>query len=197
MLGVAWFFATVSLLHVADGSALDWTRHYVSELANGRVGWIFGVGLFGNAVGNALVGLGLYGLLPRGAIRTAATTLFLFAATGLVLAGVFNTDPPGAALTTVGVLHRTAVSAAFVVGLAALALFSGAFASRPDWRLAARISATLTELAVAASAALLLALLFGWRPGLVERIAVAPFLAWEFWAAAHVFRHARPERSLP
>ncbi len=93
-------------------------------------------------------------------------------------------------MTAAGVVHRAAVSAAFVVGLIALALFSGNFAARPDWRLAARISISLTALAAAGSVALVLALLFGWRPGLVERIAVAPFLAWEFWAGAHLFRRA-------
>lgn len=191
MLGVIWFSATVSLLQVAAGTGVDWTRQYMSEFANGPIGWLFGVGLFGNAVGSALIGFGLYGVLPRGRVRTAATTLFLCAAAGLMLGGIFDTDPAGAALTAAGLVHRTAVSAAFVVGLVALALFSGAIATRPEWRLAARISASLTALAVTASVALVLALLFGWRPGLVERLAVAAFLAWEFWAGAHVFRTGR------
>jgi hypothetical membrane protein len=185
MLGVVWFSATVLLLHFAAG-VQDWTRHYVSEFANGPTGWLFGVGLFGNAAGNALVAFGLFCLLPRGAVRAAATTLFLCAAAGLVLAGVFDTDPPGVAMSAAGLVHRSAVSAAFAVGLLALALFSGAFAARPDWRLAARVSTSLTALAALASVALLLAFLFGWRPGLVERIAVAPFLAWEFWAGVHL-----------
>ena len=130
-------------------------------------------------------------MLPRGRTRTAATTLFLCAAGGLVLAGAFNTDPAGAAMSAAGVVHRAAVSAAFVMGLVSLALFSGAFAARPEWRVAALVSAGLTALAVVACVALGMALLFGWRAGLVERIAVTPFLAWEFWAGAHIWRHAR------
>jgi hypothetical protein len=193
MLGVAWFAMIVSLLHLAGGGGGgdDWTRHFVSEFANGPVGWLFGVGLSANGVGSALVGLGLYGVLPRGRTRTAATTLFLCAAGGLVLAAAFNTDPAGAAMTAAGLVHRAAVSAAFVMGLVSLALFSGAFAARPEWRLAALISAGLTALAVVACIALGTALHFGWRAGLIERNAVAPFLAWEFWAAAHIWRHAR------
>lgn len=193
MLGVAWFFGSVLLLQTAGGTSLDWTRNYVSEFAHGPVGWLFGLGLFGNAAGNALMGLGLYSVLPRGAVRTVATTLFLCAAGGLVLAAVFDTDPPGAAISASGLVHRTAVSAAFVVGLAALAVFSGAFAARPDWRPAARISISLTALAAAGCVALALALLFGWRPGLAERVALAPFLAWEFWAGAQLARRARAQ----
>ena len=51
--------AIVSLLHLAGTGGDDWTRHFVSEFANGPVGWLFGVGLSANGVGSALVGLGL------------------------------------------------------------------------------------------------------------------------------------------
>lgn len=196
MLGVVWFSATVLLLQLTAAPGEDWTHRYVSEFANGPIGWLFGVGLFGNAVGNGLVGAGLYGLLPRGTVRTAATTLFICAATGLALAGIFDTDPPGMEMSAAGMVHRSAVSTAFVVGLIALALFSGAFAARPDWQFAARISISLTALAAVASLALLLAFFFGWRPGLVERLAIAPFLLWEFWAGAYVVRRAWRSASL-
>ena len=58
MLGVAWFAA--ALLALQYGSdALDWTRHYVSQFANGPRGWLLAVGVLGHAAGNFALALGL------------------------------------------------------------------------------------------------------------------------------------------
>ena len=69
---------------------------------------------------------------------------------------------------------------------------TAAFAGQAAWRGMARVSLALSALAAAASATLLVALLVGWRQGLAERAALAPFMAWEFYAGWQLaFRRSR------
>jgi hypothetical membrane protein len=181
MLGVAWFAAALLALHYgSDG--LDWTRHYVSQFANGPHDWLLAVGVVGHAAGNVALGFGLYRSLGRGTLRDWASALFLTATVGFALTGLFAVEAPGAAPSAAGVIHRTASSAAFALELAALVLFSAAFAAQAAWRGMARVSLALSALAAAASATLIVAILIGWRQGLAERAALAPFMAWEFYA---------------
>lgn len=181
MLGVAWFAAALLALHY-DGGGLDWTRHYVSQFANGPRGWLLAVGVLGHAAGNFALGLGLYRSLGHGTLRDRASVLFLMATAGFALTGIFAVEPPGAAPSAAGAIHRAAASASFAFELAALVLFSAAFAGQAAWRGMARVSLALSALAAAASATLLVAVLMGWREGLAERAALAPFMAWEFYA---------------
>ena len=198
MLGVAWFAAALLLMHAAAGSGLDWTRHYVSQFANGPRGWLLALGTFGHAAGNFALGLGLHRSLRGGALRTWASGLFLLAAGGFALTGLVTVEPPGAAASFAGAVHRTSASASFVLELAALVLFSAAFARRAPGGGMARVSLALSALAAAASATLLVAILLEWRQGLAERAALAAFMAWEFWAAWQLAGVcARLERHLP
>ena len=181
MLGVAWFAAALLALHYGSGG-LDWTRHYVSQFANGPRGWLLAVGVLGHAAGNVALGFGLYRSLGRGTLRDWASALFLMATAAFVLAGLFAVEPPGAAPSASGAIHRKASSASFALELAALVVFSAAFAGQASWRGTARVSLALSALAAAASATLLVAILIGWRQGLAERAALASFMAWEFYA---------------
>ena len=187
MLGVLWFAAALLALQSGSGR-LDWTRHYVSQFANGPRGWLLAMGVFGHAAGNFALGVGLYRSLGRGALRNWACALFLLATAGFALTGLFTVEPPGAAPSAAGVIHRTASSASFALELAALVLLSAAFSREAHWRRAARLSLALSALAGAASAVLLSAVALDWRPGLAERAALAAFMAWEFWAGAQLVR---------
>lgn len=190
MLGVAWFAAALLALQYGS-SGLDWTRHYVSQFANGPRGWLLAVGVLGHAAGNFALGLGLYRSLGRGTLRDWASALFLMATAAFALAGLFAVEPPGAAPSASGAIHRAAASASFALELAALGLFSAAFAAQAPWRGMARVSLALLALAAAAAAMLVVAILIGWRQGLAERAALAPFMAWEFYAGWQLaFRRA-------
>ena len=186
MLGVAAFAGALLLLQGAAPGTSDWTRQYVSHFAHGPLGWLFATGVLVHATGNVFLGVGLERSLRGGTLPTAASVLFLLAAGGLAVTGVVPVEPMGAAPSAAGAVHRAAASVSFLVELAALLLFSAAFAGAPAWRAAARISLALAAAAAAASALLLSALLVGWRPGLAERAALAPFMAWEFWAGARL-----------
>ena len=192
MLGVAWFAAALLLMHGAAAGGLDWTRHYVSQFANGPRGWLLAVGILGHAAGNFALGLGLYRSLGRGTLRVWASALFLMAAGGFALTGLFTVEAPGAAPSASGAIHRASSSASFALELAALVLFSAAFAGQALWRGMARVSLALSALAAAASATLLVAILIGWRQGLAERAALGAFMAWEFYAGWQLaFRRSR------
>jgi len=186
MLGVAWFAAALLTMHVAEGRALDWTRHYVSQFANGPRGSLFALGILGHAAGNFALGLGLYRVLRGGALPAWASGLFVVAAAGIALTALFPVEAPGAPRNPSGAVHRMAASASFVIELAALALVSVALARRASWRDAARVSLALSALAAAASAMLLCAIVLGWRQGLAERAALASFMAWELWAGGQL-----------
>jgi hypothetical protein len=185
MLGVVWFAAAVLALQAGSGG-LDWTRHYVSQFANGPRGWLLPFGVLGHAAGNFALGMGLYRSLRSSALGAWAGAAFLLAAVGLALTGLFAVDPPGAAASVKGAIHRTAAWLSFAIELAALIVFSAAFSREAQWRGAARVSLALSALAGAASAMLLSAIVLGWRQGLAERAALASFMAWEFWAGAQL-----------
>ena len=189
MLGVAWFATSVAvLMYGAAGTGLDWTRHYVSEFVHWPRGWLLPLAILGHAAGNLALALGLHHALRRGPLRASASALFLLAAAGFAATALFAVEAPGAARSIAGAIHRASASASFGLELAALVLYSAAFASEVQWRGAARVSLALLALAGAALAMLFSAIVLGWRPGLAERAALAAFMAWEFWAGAQLTR---------
>lgn len=187
ILGVVAFAAAALGLHLANAE-LDWTRHYVSQFVNGPRGWLFPLGTLAHAAGNAVLGVGLYRSLRRDRLRGWAAGLFVLAAGGFAVSGLFAVELPGAAPSAEGAIHRAAASASFAVELAALALLSAAFEQDRGWRGVAGVSLALAALAAAASAMLATAILLGWRPGLAERAALAAFMIWELFAGALLMR---------
>jgi hypothetical membrane protein len=192
LLGASLFVSSLIILHLAR-TDIDWTKHYVSDFANGRLGWIFVFGILVHGLGNFAIDLGLRESLNPGPLRAWAVLLFGLSAAGIVIAALFPTDPLGAARTPVGRVHWVAATVSFPLELVALFLFSTAFARNPLWRGRRRISFALATVAAIVLAGLFLAVLLNRMPGLAERLALASFLAWEFWAALQL---ARPFGSL-
>ncbi len=189
LLGAALFAASLTVLHWVR-TDIDWTRHYVSDFVNGRFGWLFVVGAVAHGAGNLGLALGLHQSLDPGPRRAGAVLLFGLAAAGFIVAALFPIDPAGRSPTAVGLVHRVVVSLVFPLELAALFLFSAAFARQPRWRRRQRTSLALSALAAVAAAGFLLAVLLNRLPGLAERSALASFLAWEVWAALQLVRSA-------
>ena len=166
----------------------DWTRHYVSEFANGRFGWIFVIGAAVHALGNLALSVGLARSIAPGAIRRTPALLFGAAAAGMLLAAVFPTDPAGRAETLSGIVHRSAAFASFPIELVALFLFSAALAARASWHRLAVVSFTTATIAGGALAWLFLATFTNSVPGVAERLALASFLVWELGASIALIR---------
>lgn len=189
--GASLFVVALIVLHLIR-TDIDWTRHYVSDFANGRFGWLFVAAAVTHGFGNLAIGVGLWRSLDRRPVSDSAVLVFGLAAVGVVVAALFPIDPPGQALTPAGLVHRAVVTASFPVELAALFLFSVAFVARPRWRGRAKVSFALATFAAVALAGFFLAVSRGRMPGLAERLALASFLAWELWAARQLIRPAAP-----
>lgn len=189
LLGASVFAGSLILLHLTR-TDIDWTRHYVSDFVNGRLGWIFVVGAIAHGAGNLGLTLGLHKSLDPDPRRAGAVLLFGLAAAGFIVAALFSIDPAGRSPTPVGLVHRAVVSAIFPLELAALFLFSAAFARHPRWRRHQRPSLALATVAAVAAAGFLLAVLLNRLPGLAERLALASFLAWELWVSVQLARSA-------
>ncbi len=196
LLGALLFAASLVFLHLVRAD-VDLTRHYVSDFVNGRLGWLFVVGAVVHGFGNLALDLGLRRSLGRSSLGAWAVLIFGLAAAGIVLAALFPIDPPGQSPTPAGLAHRAVAVATFPLELAALFLFSAAFAGAPRWRGRRKTSFALATIAAIAAAGFFLAVLRNWMPGLAERLALASFLAWEFWAARQLIRPVSLRRGRP
>lgn len=189
LLGASAFVASLIVLHLTR-TDIDWTRHYVSDFANGRFGWIFVVGAVVHGFGNLGLNVGLRRSLDPGPLRAWAVFFFGLAVAGIVVAALFPIDPVGRSPTPVGFVHRVATIATFPLELVALFLFSAAFARHPRWRRRKAVSLVLSTVAVVGLAGFFLAVFLNRLPGLAERFALASFLAWELWTSLQLARSA-------
>jgi len=185
--GIAVFISSIISLHMMGGD-IDWIKGYVSNLANGPLGWIFVAGTFVHGLGNLALNIGLARALRHGRLRNWATAFFGLAATGILLASLFPTDPPGQAASVTGLVHRSAASGSFALELAALFIFSSAFRHQRGWRRRHAVSLILAVAAALALTAFAIAIQTDVAPGLAERVSLAIFLVWEIWAGLQLNR---------
>lgn len=177
LLGVGVFLSSLIVVHLTS-SNVDWVRGYVSNLANKPLGWVFISGAFVHGWGNLALTMGLRYALRPGRLRNWAVLLFGLAAVGVLLAALFSIDPPNQPPSTTGSLHRTFSSAAFMIELAALFVFSVLFRQDPRWRKQQPVSLMLSVGAALALTAFVINIQIGLAPGLTERVALGIFLVW-------------------
>ncbi len=189
LLGVVAFVSSLIVLHLMS-TGIDWMRHYVSNLANEPLGWVFVSTAFVHGWGNLALTLGLRGTLHPGRLRTWAVLLFGLAAVGILLAALFPADPIGQIPSTTGRIHRAAASAIFMLELAALFVFSVAFGRHRRWRRQQAVSLVLSVGAAVAITVFVIAIQVDVAQGLAERAALAVFLIWELWAGFQLIRPA-------
>jgi len=187
--GALTFVISLATLHLMS-TGLDWKGDYVSNLANGPHGWIFGFGTFIHGWGNLALALGLRGALRPGQTRSWAVLLFGLAAAGVLLTALFPTDPTGQTPSVIGQIHRTVASAAFALELAALFVFSLTFSRDRRWRRKQTVSLVLSVISAIAVTWFVIAIQLGVMPGLAERTALALLLSWELWVIFQLIRPA-------
>lgn len=180
--GAAVFLISLILLHL-NRPEFDWLGEYASDLANGPYGWLFALGAISHGLGNLALSVGLWLTLEPGKPRNWGVSLFALAATGMLMAAVFTTDPFGAGLTPEGIMHRAAAGLAFFAELASLYLFSIAFQSARFWRPYHEFALTLAVMSTLALTLFLIAIQLGNAAGLAERLALAVFMLFELWVA--------------
>ena len=189
LFGAAAFTSSVIILDVA-GTGIEWTRHYVSHFANGPLRWVFVSGALAHSAGNLALSLGLRRSLDPGRLRAWAVVLLGLAAAGIAVVSLAPINPAESSPTLIGLAHRAVLAASLPVELAALFLFSIAFRGHRRWRRRSGRSFVLSAIAASALAAFLLAVLLNQMPAVAERLALATFMAWEFWAAFQLIQPA-------
>lgn len=190
LLGAVAFASSLVVLHSLRPE-IDWLRHYVSDFANGRLGWVFVVATALHGLGNLALDAGLRRSLEPGPLRAAAVLLFGLAASGIVVAALVPADAAGSAPTLAGRVHLLAAALSFLLEVLALFLFSAAFARNPAWHIYIGWSFTWSVVATAAVAGLFLAALWDRIPGLAERLALGSLVLWEAAASLALLRRGR------
>jgi len=178
--GAIFFLAVFVSLHWLNPQ-IDLVRNYVSEYANGPYGRLFQLSLLVHGFGNLTIAGGFI-LLVNSRTGKVAAALFGLAAIGVLIAGIFSTDPPGSARTIGGIIHALSAFAAFPIETIALILFALAFRMQPSLKSFVRTTVLLASLSVVSQTWLLIAIIIGIEPGLPERASFVSLMAWEILA---------------
>ena len=120
--GPLFFASAVTQMVLRDG--FDITRHPISQLATGELGWIQIVTFVLAGLGGAALAVGLKRTITEGAGRRALPVLVAIFGVGLVAAGLLPMDPengfpagtpegPVARMSWHGVAHSVAAAVAF------------------------------------------------------------------------------------
>jgi hypothetical membrane protein len=180
--GLATFPLIVIALHIVQRGQYHPLSEAVSQLADGRAGWLMWIAFC--AAGTGLICLGI---LHRRLVERSRTAPVLLATAGLgaYVSAVFHADPENATTTTLhDEIHQTASLIAFLLVITAMFISSRRFRLDPRWQHLAR--PTLIW-AICALAALLLALALNNSSffGLGQRIFILTWLTWAITTSAH------------
>jgi hypothetical protein len=187
LLGGALVASALVLLQIVRPD-VDWRHDYVSDLANGHLGWLFIAATFAHGAGNLATGAGLHLSLERSPHRDWVVFIFCVSSVGVMLGAVITDDAPGAAPSVAGHLHSSIASLAFASQLLAVSLFSVEFARQPYWRGLGRWSAVVAMLAVAAMFGYFAAVHSHRMRGLTERLSLGMMLVWALRVARQLSR---------
>jgi hypothetical membrane protein len=187
---LATFPLTVLALQIVQRSHYHPLTDAVSELADGRAGWLMWI-----AFCSAGTGLLCLAALHRRLVQNsrAAPALLAAAAFGAYLSAVFHADPENATKTSLhDQIHQTASLIAFLAVIIAMFVSSRRFKLDPHWQ---RLARPTLIWAICALAALFLTLTLNTVDdslfGLGQRIFIATWLTWAITISAHARSIAR------
>jgi hypothetical protein len=137
------FYVVVGIAQILTREGFDWTRHALSLMSNGPLGWI----QIGNFIVSGLLVIGgaagLRMALSSGRGRLAAPLLIAIYGISLIGAGIFVADPAlgfppgtpdGASITTHGLLHFVSGGVGFLALIAACFVMAARYASEKRMR---------------------------------------------------------------
>jgi len=193
--GLATFPAIVIALHIVQRADYHPLSDAVSQLADGRAGWLMWI-----AFCSAGTGLICFGILHRRLVERSRTAPVLLAAAGLLayVAAVFHADPENATTTTLhDEIHQIASLVAFVFLIIAMFVSSRRFRLDSRWQHLARPTLIWASCALAT---LLLTLTLNTVDdslfGLGQRIFIATWLTWTIATSAHARALAAAEPTI-
>lgn len=162
---------------------------YVSDYANGPYGALFTGALLIHGTANLGIAAGMNATIQGSPWARRGIVLFGIASVGLIIGGLFPTDPLGTARTFQGNLHSAAAASGFVTEFLALLCLARGFIAEPAWRSHVDITMRLAALAAVGLAWLPVAVILDRGfPGLAERAVLGTFLAWEIATAIRLAR---------
>lgn len=185
--GVAVAFGTLIAMHFLQPWRNDLVE-YVSQYANGPYGALFAFSLVVHGIGNGAMAFGFLELFRTDRRARAGALFLLLAAVGIVLSGAFFADPAGSMRSVSGTIHSVAAFIAFPIEVIAAFLLAGAFSRAHAWKSFAQVTNSVAWISVGAFLLLLTFMSVRIVPGLAERIAGLPLLAWEFFAGIQLAR---------
>jgi hypothetical membrane protein len=165
--------------------------NYVSEYANGPYGLLFRAAALVHGIGNMAITLGLWALAARSRSGRWGAGLFGAATVAIVIAALFPTDPLDVPRTLSGTVHLVAAFSSFALEAAALLFLAPLFRRHDRWRSFVPVTVSLAVIGGAFVVLLLALRAGGGSPGLVERAALAAFVAWEILAAVRLAKSGR------
>ena len=193
------FGVCAAVMHVVqpDLHPLDDAMSYYM---NGRLGWIFGLGLVVLGTGSLCIACGLHVLLAS-TRQWFGSVLFALWGIGAVMGGIFPPDPRGhwdEPPSLSGLIHGGAAMVAFIAFPAAAVLLSRRITSSPVAFGRTRLLSPVAWMGAASLCAFLLclapAVLANRAPyvlGLVERVLVIVYMIWIIAAGVAVKSAAR------
>ncbi|HEV2592967.1 MAG TPA: DUF998 domain-containing protein [Gaiellaceae bacterium] len=175
--GLATFPVIVVALHIVQRAQYHPLSDAVSELADGRAGWLMWI-----AFCSAGTGLLCLGVLHRRLVQHSRVVPALLAVAALFIyvAAVFHADPESATVSsTHDQIHQIASLVSFVLIIIAMFVSSRRFRADPRWQ---RLARPTLIWAVCSLAALFLTLTLNTLDdslfGLGQRIFIATWLTW-------------------
>jgi hypothetical protein len=135
-------FVIVALIEGATRPGYNPIRNYVSDLAMSSQGWVQVVNFIVCGVLCLAFAVGFRRAVGDGCLINVATILFVLFSLGLIVAGLFTTDPhldyppgvPAGRTTPHGAIHGLAGLVVFGSISAAALVLGFYFARAPDWR---------------------------------------------------------------
>jgi hypothetical membrane protein len=184
LVAFATFPLIVVALHIVQRGQYHPLADAVSELADGRAGWLMWI-----AFCSAGSGFLCLAVLHRRLVQNSrvAPALLRVAALGAYVSAVFHADPESATTTSLhDEIHQTASLIAFVAVISAMFVSSRRFHRDPRWQ---RLAWPTLVWAICSLAALLLTLMLNTVDdslfGLGQRIFIATWLSWAIATSAH------------
>lgn len=186
MIGIYAFLLALVALHFLD-PGLSVVDSYISEYALGDYGWLSRAANFALGTGVLAIALGLRQTLASGRRATASWLLILIAGLGIIIAGIFVTDPPGAPETTTeGVVHVIAGYVSILGLVVAAWMLRGVIGRNHAFK---DLASTQLWFAVLTTVALVaMFLLFEVSVGIPQRVFFVLISSW-MWVLALTLRH--------
>jgi hypothetical protein len=155
VIALLYFVSAVLLLHILR-TEINPAQHFLSEYALGRLGLLMTSAFVGFGLGALCLARTLY-RTTAGASRSGVDSILLAVFGILTLfAALFPTDPRGAPLTTIGILHIVAGLMSFLALIPAMLLISRRLKYDARRRFSYRSLMALSLLALAAFVAFLI-----------------------------------------